>query len=74
MGMPNPQNHPFHLGYVNPIYYINAVTNPITSPNDSIIAERTSSQLRNKVPIGYNGMPQIHPKNCPFPFDDNHPI
>jgi len=27
------------------------------------------AQLRIKVPIGYNGMPQ----NCPFPFDDNHP-
>jgi len=24
-------------------------------------------QLRNKVPAGYNGTPQIHPRNCPFP-------
>jgi len=46
---------------------------PLTTRNDSSIAAHTSAQLRNKVPIGYNGMPQIHPENCPFPFDDNHP-
>ena len=28
------------------------------------------AQLCNKVPIGYNGTPKIHPQNCPFPFDD----
>jgi len=43
-----------------------------TMPNDSWIGSRTSTQLRNKAPIGYNGMPQIHPKNCPFPFNDHH--
>ena len=42
------------------------------TPNDSSIAVRTSAQLRNKVPIGYNGTPQIHLQNCPFPFDDHH--
>jgi len=26
----------------------------------------------NKVFIGYNGTPQIHPPNCTFPFDDHH--
>ena len=31
------------------------------------------TQLCNKLPIGYNGTPQIHPQNCPFPFDDHHP-
>jgi len=31
------------------------------------------AQLCNKVPIGYNGTPQIHPQNCRFPFDDHHP-
>jgi len=41
---------------------------PLTTPNDSSIAARTSAQLRNKGPIGYNGTPQIHP------FDDHHPI
>jgi len=30
------------------------------------------AQLRNKIPSGYNGTPQIHPQNCPFSFDD-HP-
>ena len=28
--------------------------------------------LCNKVPIGYNGMSPIHPRNCSFPFDDHH--
>ena len=41
-------------------------------PNDSSIAVRNSTQRRNKVHIGYNGTPQIHPPNCPFPFDDHH--
>jgi len=45
---------------------------PLTMPNDSSIALRTSTQQRNKVPIGYDGTPQIHPPNCPFPFDDHH--
>ena len=29
-------------------------------------------EILSTVPIGYNGMPQIHPQNCPFPFDDHH--
>ena len=32
------------------------------------------AQRSNKVPIGYNWMPQIQPLNCRFPLDDNHPI
>ena len=32
------------------------------------------AQLRNKVAVGFNGTPQIHPQNCPFPFNDYHPI
>jgi len=31
------------------------------------------TQLWNEVPIGYNGILQIHPQNCPFPYDDNQP-
>jgi len=46
---------------------------PLNMPNDRSIGSRTSAKLCNKVPIGYNGMPQIHPQNCPFPFDDHHP-
>jgi len=29
-------------------------------------------RVHHKEPIGYNGTPQIHPQNCPFPFDDHH--
>ena len=43
----------------------------LTTPNESSIAVRTSTQRHNKVPIGYNGTPQIHPK-MPLPFDDHH--
>jgi len=45
---------------------------PLTMPNDSSIAVCTSTQRHNKVPFGYNGTTQIHPQNCPFPFDDHH--
>jgi len=38
---------------------------PLTAPNDSSIALRNSTQRRNKVPIGYNGTPQIHPQTTP---------
>jgi len=40
---------------------------PLTTPNDSLISSCTSAQLCNKVLIGYNGMPQIHPKTAPCP-------
>ena len=45
---------------------------PLTTPNNSSIAVRTSTQRCNKGPIDNNGTPQIHPQNCPFPFDDHH--
>ena len=45
---------------------------PLTTPHDSSIALCTFTQRCNKVPIGYNGTPQIHPPNFPFPFDDHH--
>jgi len=32
------------------------------------------ARLRKNVLTGYNWTPQIHPQNCPFPFDNNHPI
>ena len=38
---------------------------PLTIPNNSLIGSCTSAQLRIKVPVAYNGMPQIQPKNCP---------
>ena len=43
---------------------------PLTTSNDSLIAVRTSAQLCNKVPMCYNGTPQIHPQN--YPFDDHY--
>jgi len=46
---------------------------PLTMPKDSSIGSRTSTQLRNKVPIYYNGTLQLHFQNCPFPFDDIRP-
>jgi len=46
---------------------------PHTTPNDSSIGARTSTQLCNKRPTDYNGTSQIHPINCPFSFDDHHP-
>ena len=70
MGMPN---HPFRLGHMDPIYYTHAVTDPTHLPNHSSIAACTSAQLRNKVPVGYSGMPQIHLQNYPLSFDGNHP-
>jgi len=45
---------------------------PLITSYDSSIALRTSTQRRNEIPIGYNETPQIHPPNCPFPFDDHH--
>ena len=32
------------------------------------------TQNCNRVPIGYDGTPQIQPQNCPFPFDDHYSI
>jgi len=46
-----------------------------TSPPKVICEDRVAlAQVRNKVPIGYNGTPHINPKNCSLPFDDHHPI
>jgi len=45
----------------------------LTSPNKSLICLCTSTQLCNKGPIRFSGMPQLHLQNCPFPFKDNNP-
>ena len=45
----------------------------LTTLNDNSIGLRTFTQLRNKVQIGYNGMPHIYPKTA-LPFDDLYPI
>jgi len=36
-------------------------------------AKRNWEELHRKVPIGYNGTPQIHSQNCPLSFDDDDP-
>jgi len=43
-------------------------SNPLTTPNNSWIGSCTFAQLRNNVPIGYNGMPQIHLPKLPLPI------
>ena len=63
----NPRNSPFPLGHVDPSSTWMIEPIPLTTPNDSSISLCTSAQLRNKGPTGYNGTPQIHPQNCPFP-------
>jgi len=46
---------------------------PLTTPNDSSISLRNSTQRRNKVPINYNGTPQIHPHKLPLPLRRSPP-
>ena len=43
----------------------------ITSPAHSNLERHKEPCC--KVPITYNGMPQIHPQNCPLLFDDHCP-
>jgi len=38
----------------------------ITSPQSNL------RKAHRKGPVGNNGMPQIHPQNCSFTFDDHH--
>ena len=49
------------------------LSNNIKSAPKVVWEERVAvAQLCNKVPIGYNGTPQIHTKNCPFPSTIMH--
>jgi len=50
----SPRNSPFHLRHMDPIQYINAWAHPTHMPNDNSIGSRSSAQVRNKGPIGYN--------------------
>jgi len=38
----------------------------LTIPSGSSITSRTLTQVHNKVPTGYNGMPHINSQNCPL--------
>ena len=61
----NPRNSPFPLWYVDPHLYINAWTHPLTTPNDSSIGSRASTQLRNKGPLVTIGRLNFTPKTTP---------
>jgi len=61
----NPQNLHLPLPDVDPSDIHTLQPTPLTTLNGNVIVSRTFTHLRNKVPIGYNVMPQIHPQNCP---------
>jgi len=56
---------PFPLQHVNPHLKHQCLDRQRSQPQ--MIGSHTSAQLCNRVPIGYNRIPQIHPQNCPFP-------
>jgi len=68
MGKPILETAPSPWGMWTPSNTWMPGPTPLTIPNDSSIGSCTSTQLRNKCPTGYNGIPQIHPKNCPSPL------
>ena len=70
----NPQNLHFPLQHMDTHLMHPSLNRPhsVHHSNDSSIGSRTSGELRNKVPIGYNWKPQIHHQNCPLSFDDHH--
>ena len=64
-----PETAPSPWGMWTPIPYINAWVHP--TPNDSLTGSCTSTQLRNKVTIGYNGMPQTTPSSLTITTPSN---
>jgi len=40
---------------------------PLTTANGCLITSHTITLLCNKIPIGYIGMPHIHPLKLPLP-------
>jgi len=54
------------LKYMPVIIVITYINRLITSPQSNL------RRARRKGPTGHNGTPQVHPKICPFPFDDHH--
>ena len=69
-GENNPKIRPFPVSHVEP-HVVHQCLVRLHSPRQ-MTGFTHSAQLRNKVPIGYNGTPKIHSQNCPLPFDDNH--
>ena len=70
----DPKIHPSSWGMCTPSNTWTPEMTPLTIPNDSSIAACTTVQLYNKGPIGYNGMPLIHPKTVPSPSMITTPI
>jgi len=74
-GPENPSKPPLSLGgYGFPSNTPIPWLTPLTIPNGISIDSCNFAQLCHKVPIGYNGMPHIYSQNCPFLFDNLHPI
>jgi len=66
----------FKIVYTKYIYFVYTILNK-SSPKvmrEERVAVAQLCNNCNKVPIGYNGTPQIHLRNCSCPFDDHHPI
>jgi len=75
----NAENHarnsPFFLRHVD-FHLTHECLGPPHSPRQttarSLYALPHNDATKSPFPIGYNGTPQIHPPNCPCPFDDHH--
>jgi len=52
---------------------MNALGDPTHHPKQQLDHCTHSTQLRNKGPIGYNGMAQMHPKTAPYSSTINTP-
>ena len=48
--------------------YTRPSADPAYYPYGNMIALHTFTQVRNKVPISYDGMLHIQPQNCLFPL------
>jgi len=61
-----PKTVPSSLGMVNPHLIHECLSRrPTHYAKRQLDRFTTSTQLRNKFPIGYNGTPQFHPKTAP---------
>jgi len=65
LGAKHVINHPFPSSHMEP-HSIHQCLGPPNSPRQTTARSvyATSALLRNKVPISYNGTPQIHPKTA----------
>ena len=73
MGKNSPKISPSPCQMLTPSNMTVPQPTPLTIPNGHSIASRTFTQVRNKIPISYNGTPHIPPK-LRLPFDRSLPI